>query len=750
WLEGMYLFPLPAGATVTELTMWVDGIAIESKILRKEEARAIYDAIVRQMRDPALLEYVGQEAIQANVFPIPANAERRIEIEYQQVLPADGGLINYVYPQSTHLYTNLPLEEQSIRVEIASRDAIRSLYSPSHPIADFRDSDFRAVAGFEESDIRADTDFELYYGVSPENIGLNLISYREEGEDGYFMLLAAPSVEIDLAEVVARDIILVMDTSGSMKGEKMEQAKNAARYLVNNLNSVDRFNIVSFSTGVRKYSEELVGEEDVAATNQVDQFINSLEAVGGTNISQSLIEAADMVEPDRPATIIFMTDGLPTEGIWETQPLLDAVNEAIPANAQLFTFGIGNDVDTLLLDTLSSTHRGTTGYVRENERIDEEMEAFFTKISTPVLANLEIDYDGIIVEQMFPAELPDLFAGTQLVLVGRYRNPGPARITLTGDVNGETQTFEYADNIFRESGGDDFIPRLWATRTIGHLLTQIRIQGERQELVDSVINLSLRYGIITPYTSFLIEEDDIINQGGIVPIPEPITQPDTDFGEEATQEEVEVIREVEVQVEVERVVEASGERAVEEAEAVSEMADAIVVAPQPTQPAQLSNEESGQSVAQAPIKHVGVKSFVFQNGRWVDTVYVGELPVERIGFASDAYFDLITAAPYLSDYLAVGELVTVVHDGIAYAIVRGSGDGNITLPEAEQEVIQPLEVESPNVQPDSDPDIIPAIEDVIADSPISTPPTSRSLLYISVAAVIVLLGGIILSVGRRA
>lgn len=745
WLEGMYLFPLPAGATVTELTMWVDGIPIESKILRKEEARAIYDAIVRQMRDPALLEYVGQEAIQANVFPIPANAERRIEIEYQQVLPADGGLIHYVYPQSTHLYTNLPLEEQSIRVAIASRDAIRSLYSPSHPIADFRDGDFWAIAGFEESDIRADTDFELYYGVSPEHIGLNLISYRNEGEDGYFMLLAAPSVEIDPAEVVARDIILVMDTSGSMKGEKMEQAKNGARYLVNNLNAVDRFNIVSFSTGVRKYSDDLVSKEDVAALEQVEQFINSLEAVGGTNISQSLIEAADMVDPDRPATIIFMTDGLPTEGIWETEPLLNAVNAAMPANAQLFTFGIGNDVDTLLLDTLSNTHRGTTGYVRENERIDEEIEAFFTKISTPVLANLEIDYDGIIVEQMFPAELPDLFAGTQLVLVGRYRNPGPARITLTGDVNGESQTFEYADNIFRESGGEDFIPRLWATRTIGHLLTQIRIQGERPELVDSVINLSLRYGIITPYTSFLIEEDDIINQGGTVPIPGPVTQPDTDFGEEEAQEiqeEVEVIREVEVQVESERAWNVSGADAVEEAEEAAEMAEAIVAAPQPTPVPQLNGTHSDTAVAQAPIKHVGVKSFVFQNGRWVDTAYAADLPVERIGFASDTYFELITAVPSLADYLAVGELVTVMHNGVAYAIVQGAGDGTVTLPEAEPELIQP-------VQPITEPDVRLEIDTAMGDSPNTTPPTSRSLIYISVAALMVLLGSMVFTFGRR-
>ena len=744
WLEGIYLFPLPEGATVTELTMWVDGIPIESKILRKEEARAIYDEIVRQLRDPALLEYVGHDAIQANVFPIPAKSERRIEIEYQQVLPADGGLIHYVYPQSTHLYTNLPLEEQSIRVEITSRDAIRSLYSPSHPVADFRDGDFRAVAGFEESDIVANKDFELYYGMSPESIGVNLISYKEDGEDGYFMLLAAPSVNIDPDEVVARDIILVMDTSGSMKGEKMEQAKDAARYMVNNLNSVDRFNILAFSTGVRAFSPELTPATEL---DGVEQFINSLEAVGGTNISQSLIDAAGQTELGRPATIIFMTDGLPTEGIWETDPLLEAVHDAVPPNAQLFAFGIGDDVDTFLLDTLSSTHRGTTGYVREHERIDEEMTAFFTKISTPVLANIELDFVGsegnIIVEQMFPAELPDLFAGTQLVLVGRYRNPGPARITLTGDVNGEQQTFEYADNIFRETGrkhsNDDFIPRLWATRTIGHLLTQIRLQGEKQELIDSVINLSLRYGIITPYTSFLIEEDDIIRQGGSVPVPVPVDE----MADEEMMEEA-MIEEVEVEVIVEREVEMSGAMAVEEAEEAADMASAEIA---PTQPAIVSSDRA-KAAAQASIQHVGTKSFVFQNGRWIDTAFASDMNIVQIGFATDSYFDLVTAAPELADYLAIGEFVTVVFEGVAYAIVPGSGDRSIRLPEVEQEVVVPVRDDGAVIEPESVPDrnsdmVEPELG---VDTPISTPPTSRSLIYVSMAAVVVLMGG--LAVGR--
>jgi Ca-activated chloride channel family protein len=276
-LEGIYLFPLPPGAAVSQLTMWVDGEPIEAKILEAGEARQIYDEIVRKLRDPALLEYVGSSAIQANVFPIPPKDERRIEITYSQILEADNGIIHYIYPQSTELYTNTPLDSQSIRVEIDSRDAIRAIYSPSHQVAIDRDGDYRATVGYEEENVDADTDFELYYSVSPEDIGLNLISYKETGQDGFFLLLVAPTVDIDADEIVAKDVVLIIDTSGSMEGEKMDQAREAAIKVIESLNPRDRFNIIAFSTGTRSFNRSLVPLSD---TGNYDSFINSLDAVG--------------------------------------------------------------------------------------------------------------------------------------------------------------------------------------------------------------------------------------------------------------------------------------------------------------------------------------------------------------------------------------------------------------------------------------------------------------------------------------
>ncbi len=636
-LEGTYFFPLPPGAAVSELTMWVDDMPIEARILGKDEAREIYDAIVRQLRDPALLEYVGNDAIQANVFPIPPGDERKIEIEYTHLLTAENGALRYVYPQSVGLYTQTPLDEQSIHVEIRSNEAIRTIYSPSHHVAVDRPGEFSAVVGYEDANVLPEDDFELYYTVSPEEIGLTLLSHKNAGEDGFFLLLVAPGIEP--GDVVAKDVILVLDTSGSMAGGKMSQAQEAAAYVIEHLNPEDRFALISFSTGVSLYQRELL-----PATQPGDyrQYIDSLEAVGGTNISTALLEAANLVG-ERPATIIFLTDGLATEGITNTQLLLEAVGQAMPPNARLFAFGVGDDVDTILLDTLAADHRGATTYVRTGQAVDEAVSGFYAKVGSPVLTDITLDMGGIRTEQVYPTELPDLFAGTQLVVAGRYRQGGPTTITLRGTVNGQEQVFTYPDQTFRDEGGNAFIPRLWATRAIGHLMQQIRLQGEDPELVQSIITLSTRYGIITPYTSFLIEEDDIFAQSG-----------------EAVMEQAEEM--------LAAPREASGAAAVDRAAAEGEMSAAEAPMALPTRTVA---DESGQMIVQTAVRAAGSRTFFLRGGVWVDSAFDGESEPRVIDFASDAYFDLLSDRPELGEALALGGELVIVIDGEAYRVTSG-------------------------------------------------------------------------------
>ena len=359
-IEGEYIFPLPEGASISQFAMWVDGKRLEAQVLNRDEAREIYEDIVRQQRDPALLEYIGRNAFRARIYPIPARGEKRVELEYTQVLPQDQGLIEYVYPLNTEKFSARPLEQASVSVRITSRQPLKSIYSPSHEVAVHRVSDLIAEVGYEESNVTPDKDFVLYYSANEDDLGINLLSYKEPGQDGFFLMLLAPRVERGAHDVVAKDVFFVLDTSGSMRGDKLAQAKRAARYVLQNLNSEDRFSIVTFSTGIRLYED---GLKRAAEAERAYPFISELQAGGGTNISRALEEALAQTQRGRPQSIIFLTDGLATEGERDTAKILRKVGNLAADNVSIFAFGVGYDVDTTLLDKVTQNHHGTSVYV---------------------------------------------------------------------------------------------------------------------------------------------------------------------------------------------------------------------------------------------------------------------------------------------------------------------------------------------------------------------------------------------------
>jgi Ca-activated chloride channel family protein len=505
-VEGTYIFPIPEGASIGEFILWMDNEPVKGKILTREEAREIYEDIVRTMRDPALLEYIDRGAVQASIFPIPPGGERRIELEYSEVLTADNGLIHYRYPLNTEKFSTQPLEEVSISIRAESSVPVKAVYSPTHNVSIDRINEFEFLVGYEESYITPDKDFDLFYSISEEDFGLNLISFRDpldEDNDGFFLLLAAPNVEVDPDESIAKDVILVLDRSGSMEGKKFQQAQEALKFVLGHLNPEDRFNIIAFSTGTKAYSQSL---KPASEAPDAIRWVDSLSAQGSTDINLALLEAVTLVDNQRPGMVIFLTDGLPTEGETDTTDILKNIEDASPRNLRLFAFGVGYDVDTFLLDSLAKGHHGTTTYVTPDQAIDESVSGFYAKVNDPVLTDLELDFGDIIVYDVYPEPLPDLFAGTQIVVVGRYKSQGFETVTLSGLVNGQKTSFAYPEQRFRGEGGQDYLPRLWATRKIGALLNKVRLQGAEEELIDQIVRLSIRYGIITEYTSFLVTE----------------------------------------------------------------------------------------------------------------------------------------------------------------------------------------------------------------------------------------------------
>jgi len=641
-IEGTYIFPIPADAAVTNFTLWMDGKAVQGKVLSAEEARRTYEEIVQSMRDPALLEYVDRGAVQARIFPIDAHSERRIELEYSQVLTAENGLVRYVYPLSTEKFSRTPLESVSVNVDITSQTPIRAVYSPSHDIDISRQDDHHIAAGYEDENVLPDTDFVLYYSLG-DSEAFHLLTYRDPTDpvdvDGFFLLLLAPKPEADIA-MLEKDVILVLDRSGSMEGDKFTQAQEALRYILKHLNKNDRFNIISFSTGMETYAQKLRPASDAGdALGWVDR----LSARGSTDINLALLEAAAMADKERPTYLIFLTDGLPTTGEVESQKILDNLAKAATKNIRLFAFGVGYDVDTFLLDSLAQEHHGASMYLLPGEPLDEIISAFYEKISTPVLTDLALDFGDLAEYDVYPDPLPDLFAGSQIIVMGRYRDGGRESVVLSGYVNEDRQTFRFPDLVFdTDSRGDrqalEVLPRLWATRKIGYLLNQVRLNGPDEETINQIVKLSIRYGIVTPYTSYLVTEEMALGAA------------QQERFAEKQMDEFKLMAEAPT----------SGQEAVRQAADQGEMAGA-------------NSAQAPSSEAANVVRIVGSRTFVKLDGIWVDTTFDPDLmQTVKVAFLSDDYFKLAQSRPDIGAAFALGEQVIVLSEGIAYEVVEAS------------------------------------------------------------------------------
>ncbi|MGH9801176.1 MAG: VIT domain-containing protein, partial [Blastocatellia bacterium] len=544
-LEGVYFFPLPENVSITEFAMWDGDKRLVGEVRSREDARRIYDSIVRSRRDPALLEYAGKNLFQASIFPIQPNSDKKIELSYSQILTGESGTIAYRYPLGTGWRANgfmpepprpipmpRPMDRErpvqssrnapgsiSAQIEITSNVPIKGVYSPSHEIEVKRDGERRARISFEARLAGAQPDFQLFYNLSEQDFGVSLLTYREPGKDGYFLLLVSPKSRLDERNIVAKEVVFVMDTSGSMgEDSKIEKAKAALRYGVNTLDARDNFNIVSFAGEEHLLSARLLAGND-DGKRQAREFIDRMRPAGGTNINDALAAAFKLIQPsDRQRMIVLVTDGQPTVG--ETQPkrILENARQANKNKIRLFTFGVGYDVNTLLLDGLANENNGAVAYIEPNEDLEVKVSNFFAKVNHPVLSNISIDWAGLETDMVYPRALPDLFHGSQLVLVGRYRDHAKDhRVALLGNVNGQGRNLVFEDLSFPEKQTrNEFLPHLWAMRRVGYLLDQIRTNGESKELRDEVVQLGTRYGIVTPYTSYLVLEPGMRERSEVV------------------------------------------------------------------------------------------------------------------------------------------------------------------------------------------------------------------------------------------
>lgn len=640
-LEGTYLFPIPESASISEFAIWDGDRRLVGEVRSREEARRIYDEIVRRQRDPGLLEYAGKDLFQASIFPIPPRSDKKLELTYSQVLKAESGTVGFRYPLGTGRQTT-EIGTVSGRVTLESKEPLRNVYSPSHQIDVKRNSDRRSVVSFESPGGKEPQDFQLFYTLSSGDFAVTFLTHRETNKDGYFLLNIAPKDDWTEQEYAAKDIVFVLDTSGSMSDAgKMEKARAALLYGVRILRPQDRFNVIAFAGEERLMESRLVAADEQGRKRGED-FVKSLRPAGGTNINQALITALQQFQSgERPKILVFLTDGLPTVGETNINKIVDNVRGVTASGVRLFSFGVGYDVNTTLLDKVAAENGGTADYIEPTEDIEVKVSSFFSKVNYPVLTDLKLDMAGVETDLIYPRSLPDVFRGSQITLIGRYRNPIAmdfVRLKLSGNSRGKERSYFFNNLSFplREEK-NDFLARLWATRRVGWLMEQIRTNGEHAELRNEVVDLGTRYGIVTPYTSYLALEDNPQQN-----ITGPI-----------------------------RARERTGVTAMSPGAAEAQASTGMVAVQQSKRMRQ--QQESARLDKDTPsssVKNAGKKTFYMRNGVWVDAEYTTDkrLPETSVKFGSDEYFALLKQTPSLAEFFALGEQVLVVFENHVYRV----------------------------------------------------------------------------------
>jgi Ca-activated chloride channel family protein len=715
-LAGTYLFPLPEDTTFSSFSLHIDGKPVEGKILEANEARQQYEEIVRKMVDPGLLEYADYKTVRARIFPIPAHGSKKVELEYTQVLKAENGLLKYRFPLKSETEgTNI--EDVKLNLKISSKQSLRTIWSPSHDITSKKSDDHHATISFDAQDYAPDKDFLMYYSVSDKELAANTLTHKNTGEDGYFLFSVTPPTTA--AKAQPKDVVLTVDTSGSMQGEKLAQAKKALNYIVNALNGEDRFGIIQFNTDVDAFQNNLVS---ATAENKkkATAFIDALEAHGGTNIGDALSTGTTMLREAtlRPGYVILMTDGEPTVGDTKIEQLMSRADSK--RDIRLFDFGVGYDVNTKLLNKLADAHHGYSQYVEPKEDLETAMSGFYQKIKSPMLSNVKITFDGVQAKDIYPREVKDIFAGSQVLLIGKYKSGGKGSVHLTGSINGAQKSYDFPVDFASEETSHTYLPRLWAMRRIGHLTEVAQSNGNNKEVVDEIVALSKKYGIISAYTSFLVTDPsengrlpgvsvanafgprrafksrravdkasaDSSSMGGAdaylasaspspspSPSPRPgparLSAPMLAFAPSVSRSaggsgggasgalasrSIEIMDERPIMRDFREA--PTGQAAVNMSKQMNALKASTVA------------YSGAKGLAGSAIKVIEDKTFYTVNGVWTDSSYNADAKqtLKKVAFGTDEYFDLVRKNPGIGKYLSVGQRVILVFKGTAYEI----------------------------------------------------------------------------------
>lgn len=666
-LEGDYLYPVPPGAVFENLSLFIGETEVRGEMLPAEQARAVYEDIVRRRKDPALVELLGHGLIRARVFPIEPGDTRKVILRFTQLLPRDGSVLRLRYPRAAsrivpagerieprhvepvHGFEPRPAAAAfSLRVHVEGAERFGTPVSPTSAIDVTRPSasvmDVVARSGADAGD-----DFELLLPLVREEVGVSLLAHSPDpgAENGYFMMLISPPAG-DTAVRIARDVTLVLDVSGSMAGHKIEQARGALEQMLNSLTSVDRFRLITFSSAVRSWESDYRAAS-AANVEAAVRWLRATPADGSTNLADALRVALEPAAADRLSLLVLLSDGMPT--VAETDPeRIAAAAAALRDGERVFAFGVGADVNTYLLDRLAESGRGSVSYVRPDENVEAAVSSLARRIGAPVLANLRIVSAPATLEDTVPSVLPDLFLGDDLVLLGRYRGEGGGDLVLEGERGGERQRFTFHVRLPHRESGNAFVSRLWAARKAGALTAQVRLHGASAELVEEIRQLALRYGVLTEYTSYLVLEPGAMNQ--------PREELEARFAAMSPAPAAQ-----------------TGEAAFEKARAGSRLNAAQSLAEADAALGDAIGAAGGAADRTGWLR-AGRRLFVLRQDVWSDIAAAADAPAIAIAPYGPAWLDLLARLPGLRPAAMLGDRVIIAGQGL---VLRLQPEGRQTL-----------------------------------------------------------------------
>jgi Ca-activated chloride channel family protein len=634
-IPAICVIPLPDGVNGASIRVTWGKTGSEPRILRdatyldSAKAQATFEAIARGGLTK-ILAYTGRPAIL--VPTVDLGGKGTISIAFSMQVKSTQGVHMLTCPMPAAGYAAGPVERAQINVHLTDKHPLRSIFSPTHTTTITRKTPTEATATVKADRWTGMDDFRLFWAADADALGLRVLAYRAtDKEDGYFMLLGNPAGASPSAErAVLKDVIFVMDTSGSMRGEKIEQARAALDYCIQHLDKTDRFNIVTFGTDVKTFENDLVGAtpENLKAARV---FIEDVIAHGQTNISGALQKAlAGKVAPGRERIMIFVTDGAPTVGERSPEKILEQVKK-LNAGTRIFVMGVGNDVNAHLLDQLAELTDGSSEYFAPKEELDAKVAVLFDRLSHPMLSGVKVSFGESGARQVLPSKVPVLFKGSEIMMVGRYKNGGKHTFEIAGTLAGKAVKYTCAADLPPARGevSAEFLAPLWAARQIGYLLQEIRLRGPNKELIEEVVRLSKQYGIVTEYTEFIASAGPGAKAG-------------------------EIVAEAGKRIAMARA-EQSGQWAVNQAQNDRQLQNRAVAGGA----ANVYRDRRGKESVSNNINLIGQRVFYLQEGQWVDAEEAGTRKTRVVKLLSPEYFDLLKKDPMFAKAQQLGWALSI-------------------------------------------------------------------------------------------